>query len=251
MAKQSERGPAAMSEGDVLQRVTPVGLIIGGVFSLAANAIFLTSLRAVDPNSLASTVLTYSDNELLGKIGALARAVGIWAMVVGFTNVHHFIRVGAGAAWARVGFYGLVIGGSGLTVAEGLAFGAIQAAAGWAAAPADLTLGTANSLFLASRSTYDLSVIAFWSALLVIGFAWTRTNVYPLWAAWSLLGLGAWTTALAIVRLFNATAALGLAIALPIGLTSVWAVVVGIWLTRKAWNSGPDSSSGSQTKGGE
>lgn len=248
MAKQSERGPMAMSEGDVLQRVTPVGLVIGGVFTLAANVVFLTFLWAVDPNSLLSNVLTYSENETLGRLGALTRAIGIWAMVVGFTNVHHFIRVGAGAAWARVGFYGLVIGGSGLTVAAGLAFAAIQAAVGWAAAPSDLTLGTANSLFLASRSAYDLSVVAFWSALIVVGFAWTRTDVYPSWAAWSLLGLGVATAAMGLVRLFvNTTTTTELALVILVGLTSVWAIVVGIWLCRKAWSSGPESSSPGQT----
>lgn len=243
MAKQLEKGPLAMSEGDALQRITPVGLIIGGVLTLAANAISLTFLRAVDPNSLPWNLTAYSDNETLGQLGALTRATGIWAMVVGFTNVHHFIRVGAGAAWARVGFYGLVIGGSGLTVAEGLALGSVDAAVGWAAAPADLTWGTATTLLLASRSIYDLSVIAFWSALIVVGFAWTRTNVYPSWAAWSLLGFGVATTAMGLVHLFvSATTTLELALVIPVGLTSAWAIVVGIWLTRKAWSTSSEEA---------
>ena len=206
-------------------------MVVGGLLILVANAILP---RAADPGSLSSSLAALSTNETLAELGALGMAAGGWALVVGFSNIHHFIRLGAGAALARLGFYELVIGIAALTVAEGLLLAAVEAAA----RSAEVPFRVAGGLWLASQMTFDLSVVALWSALILFGIAWTRTDVYPKTAAWSLLAIGVATTALGMGRLFiEPTAAVEVILAVLVGLTSVWAIVVGIWSAHKAWSS--------------
>ena len=230
LPSQASDATAPMSEGEVLQRLTSAGMLIGGILTFVANAILP---RAGDPESLSSSLAALSTNEMLAELGALGMAAGGWALVVGFSNIHHFIRVGAGAAWARLGFYELVIGIAALTVAEGLSLAAVEAAA----RSAEVPFSVAGGLLLASEMTFDISVVALWSALILVGIAWTRTDVYPKTAAWSLLALGVATTALGLGRLLiEPTITAELILAVLVGLTSVWAIMVGIWSARKAWS---------------
>lgn len=61
-------------------------------------------------------------------------------------------------------------------------------------------------------------------------------TVHPRWLGWSLLGLGVLTAILAIVAVVTgASAPLMFLLAGLIGLTSLWVLVFGIWLWRKAW----------------
>lgn len=222
-----------MSEGAVLQRLTSVALIVGGILTVVAIAIFP---QAKDPSNLLSHVVAYSDKETLAQLGVLSRTVGVWALVLGFANVHHFIGQGAGAAWARLGFYGLVIGAAGLTAAGGLAYGAIQAAVSWSIAPADPTFSVAGGLVIGSLNAFNLSVVAFWAALVFVGIAWTRTDIYPQWASWPLLILGIVGAVMGLARLFvDTTSTFELVFSFSAGLTGIWAVVVGIWLARRSW----------------
>ncbi len=219
LPSQTSGARPSMSEQEILQRLTSAGMLVGGLLTFVANAILP---RAGDPESLSSSLEALSTNETLAELGALGMAAGGWALVVGFSNIHHFIRVGAGAAWARLGFCVLAIGISALTVAEGLSLAAVEAAGRSAEVP------VAVGLLLASQMTYDMSVVALWSALILVGIAWTRTDVYPNTAAWSLLALGVATTALGLGRLFiGPTIAVELILAVLVGLTSVWAIVVG------------------------
>ena len=223
-----------MSEQDVLQRLTSVALIVGGILTLVANAIYP---RASDAAGLMSDVVAYSENEVVVRLGALSWAVGMWVLVAGLTNTHHFIRFGAGAAWARLGFYQLVIGSATMTVSAALALGALEAAITWGAAPVDQTFSIAGSLYLASSWTFDLSIIAFWTALLIVAIAWTRTDAYPRWGSWSPLVLGLGAVAMGWTRLFvNPGPTLEIVFAITIGLTSIWAIAVGGWAVRKAWH---------------
>ena len=111
----------AISKGDVLQRLTATGLILGGLLTLASNLIFP---RADDPSSIASWVVKAAENEVQTQLAALGIAVGVWAIVAGVAGIYRSIVAGAAAAWARIGFYGVIIGGAMFGVSSALVFGA-------------------------------------------------------------------------------------------------------------------------------
>ncbi len=221
----------AISKGDVLQRLTATGLIVGGLLTLVANAVFP---RADDPSSVASWVAKAAENEVLTQLAALGVAVGVWAIVAGVAGIYRSIVAGAAAAWARIGFYGVVIGGAMFGVSSALVFGAAQAAASWSGQPADPTFSISGALVLGSLRLFDLSLIGMWMGLTVLAIGMIQTTDYPKWASWSLLILGAATIAGGLVHLFaDTTTNLEIAIGIPPGLTSVWAIVVGLWVARK------------------
>ena len=95
-------------KGDALQRLASIALILGGILTLAANAAFP---RADDPDSLLSSVMNFADNEVLSQITLLGITIGIWGIVIGVAGIYRSIESGAAAAWTRVGFYAVVIGG--------------------------------------------------------------------------------------------------------------------------------------------
>ena len=221
-------------QGAALQRITSIALILGGILTVTANAIFP---RADDPSSLASSLMSFAENDLLAQLGSLGIAIGVVALVVGFAGIYRSIDSGAAAAWTRVGFYALVLRGAVITLATGLILGAVEAAIAWGETPADPTLlSIAGGAFVSASSTFDLAIIVFWGALAVVAIGMAPTNAYPQWASWSLLLFAIATGVMGVVRLFaDSSIALEFVFAVPAGLTSVWAIVIGFWVVRKVW----------------
>ena len=81
-----------MSEEAVLQRLTAILLVLGGILVLVGTILVP---RADDPGAVASVLAAYSGDEGSARVGTLAGSVGIWALVLGFANVHHFIGSGS------------------------------------------------------------------------------------------------------------------------------------------------------------
>ncbi len=173
----------------------------------------------------------------MARVGVGSGIVGIWSLVLGFANVHHFIGFGSGAAWGRLGFYALIIGAAGLTAAGGITLGAVDASAVWAGASLEGEFNGVEALILGAQNTVNLSTIAFWTALVFVGIAWTRTEIYPKWASWPLLLLGFVSTLLAVLRLMGYGGAdiIYSLIEIVSGLVGIWALVAGAWLARRAW----------------
>ena len=226
-----------MSEEAVLQRLTAILLVLGGILVLVGTILVP---RADDPGAVASVLAAYSGDEGSARVGTLAGSVGIWALVLGFANVHHFIGSGSGAAWGRIGFYGLILGAAGLTAAHAATLGTVEASGDWAMSPTDSALGAATGLVLASQSAFALSSLAFWTAVTFVGFAWTRSAVYETWSAWPLLAIAVASLGFALVRLaVDADKILEAGAAILVGLVAVWAIGSGGWLAYKAWQSHP------------
>ena len=113
------------AEQEVLQRITSVALILGGAIALAAAIGFPAGVDSV------SLPAQYANASSLGNSPFLAglRAAGVLAMVLGFSNIHHFIRFGAGAAWARIGVQTLIVSSVVVIAAEGFMAGLYQGTA--------------------------------------------------------------------------------------------------------------------------
>ncbi len=223
-----------ITKGDVLQRLGGIGFIIGGILTLVFSALYP---RPEDPANTQQALAKFAENEALSTIVFLGMAVGFWALMIGVLAVYRSIATGGAAAWARLGFYGVIVGTTVFTVG---------AAIGWAATGAAAVLGgtepgtqaysTAAALGMLGNSIWYMTVIVEWLALAFLGIGMLLSTVYPKWMGWVLLILGALIVVVTGIpqAVGDPSQALGLIFGVLAGLTSIWAVVVGIWVTRRA-----------------
>jgi hypothetical protein len=223
-----------ITKGDVLQRLGGIGFIIGGILTLVFSAL---EPRPDDPANTQQALAKLAENEGLSTIVFLGLAVGMWAIMIGVVAVYRSISTGGAAAWARLGFYGVIVGTTLFTVT--LAIG--WATTGAAAASGGTQPGTpaytiAAALNAVGSSVFIMSVIAFWLALAFLGIGMVLSTVYPKWMGWVLLILGVLIVAVTGIpaAVGDPSQALDIIFAVLAGLTSIWAIIVGIWVTRRA-----------------
>jgi hypothetical protein len=213
------------TKGDVLQRIGGIGLIIGGILTIVGN---LMVPRPEDPSNLANYVKVFADDPDLARIAFVLVLLGLWALVDGFAAVYRSIPSGAGSAWARLGFYGIIAATSVFSVATALALATAKAAGAG-------TEATAASLIAAADSAFGVSVLAYWTALLFIGIGIAASSIYPKWIGWVLIIAGA-VAAISgsIPRIFEASSeATELVFAAGALATSAMSLILGIIVTRR------------------
>lgn len=214
-------------KGDVLQRIAGVSFILGAIATIAFNVLVP---RADDMTDMTQVYAALSDNPSLNKLAFLGLAVGIWLLVTGFMGVYRAISSGAASAWVRLGFYGVVISSALISTAFGLLAGGITAAES-----GETAIPTMAAIVTASNSLFALSVVGLWTAMALVGLAMVLSSVYPKWAGWVLLVLGIVTVGVFGIPAVFATPTQNqnLIFAVLAGLSSLWALVVGIWVTRR------------------
>lgn len=210
---------------EVLQRIGGVGLIVGGILTVLGAVL---TPRVADPADYAGVVTTFGANAALTKTAFLVGTVGLWAMVVGFAAIYRALTGGAAAAWSRLGFYGVLVGIALITVTSGLAIGAASEGA----------MGSGNTgavLLAAGMHVRAFATIAFWLALAFLGLGVALSTVYPKWSGWTLLVLGAAMVILAgLPAVYTGPTQTVLIVSTVITLlTAVWALAVGVWVTRR------------------
>ncbi len=224
---QLTRGMPTSETGElvVLQRITSVALMVGGAVALLAAIGFPAGSDGVGLMIGSDTSSSFGSQPVL----AWLRAGGVLAVILGFSNVHHYLRTGAGAAWARIGVQTLLISSAGLIAAEGLSAGLFQ--------------GTIPSETLTSAvaGMMDLARVLSFTALATLGLAMSVSNAYPRWCGKGLLCLGALAAAAAAAQVLLKPVAVpdGTVVTLG-GLVAVWVIAIGAWSAREAWRWSPD-----------
>lgn len=228
-----------IARGDVLQRLAGIFFIVGTVLLAVGNALMP---RASDPSDLQAVLQAIVDKGTAATVVIyLILAVGIWSTFIGFVGVYRSLSTGAAAAWARLGFYGLLIGTTLTTVLFSIVgFAGPQIAEDWSTAvePAKATLlSIASAIDHLISGLFSMSVIVYWLALVFLGIGMVLGPAYPRWLGWAILILGA--AVVAVVGIPSALSpneqTLALLFAILAALTGVWALVTGIWTLRKAW----------------
>lgn len=221
-------------KGDVLQRIAGIALILGGVFTIVFNVLLP---RPDDPTSISATLAKLAEHPTLGKLSSFGLAIGIWLLVIGIAGIYRSIASGAGSAWARLGFYGVLVGASLFTTTFALVNAATLAAqhlpAGGAAAAAAAAVG--SPIVAAANSVNAMSIVVFWLALAFLGLGISLSAVYPKWIGWALLVLGIATVVVSGVPAIFATPTKNqsMIFAALAGLSSLLVLVIGIWITRR------------------
>ena len=220
------------TKGDVLQRIAGVSFIVGGILLLVLNALFP---RADDPSDTQQVLTELADNETFVLVIFMGLAVGAWALMIGVVGVYRSITTGGAAAWVRLGFYGVTVGTTLFTAAIAVGI----ATTGAAVEQGGTELGTAAyivavALNAIGNSLFYMSVIVLWLALAFLAIGIILSTVYPKWLGWPLLILGAATVVVGfILSLSDPTQALDYTFGVLAGLTTVWAIAIGVIITRR------------------
>ena len=232
MQQETAEGAA---KGDVLQRIAGVSLVVGGILLIVFNALFP---RADDPSDIPQVLTKLADNETLTLLTFLLLAVGMWALMIGMAGVYRSISTGAAAAWARLGFYGVIVGTTLFTVSTAVGLVGTGAAADWVAAGKAMDTSSysiAATLNQVGSSIFYMFIIVNWLALAFLAVGMVLSSIYPKWLSWALLILG---VAMVVVvgipqALSDPNQALDVTFAILAGLTTLVALVLGIIITRR------------------
>ncbi len=233
MQQQTAQG---IVKGNVLYRVAGVSFIVGAILTGVLAAL---EPGSADPSNVAEVLTEVADSETLWKVIPLGLAVGMWAIMIGVVGVYRSISTGGAADWTRLGFYGVIVGTTLLTAAFAMQIAAVDAAVDFAVVGS--VVGTSEysigaSLYEISNSTFNMGFLVFSLALAFLAIGMILSKIYPQWLSWPPLILGVAIVAVMIPQVFvDPTETSEIIFAIPGGLTSVWALVIGIWITRKAW----------------
>lgn len=223
-------------KGDTLQRIAGAAFIIGAVLLIVFN---ILSPRPEDPTSTQSVLTTMSDQKFFTHLSQLLLAFGIWLAMIGSAGVYRSITE-SGATWARLGFYGIIVGTVLWSVTFGLGSATVNSAADWvSASTADkaAAFNIAAAVSTVTSAIETMSIIMLWLALALLGIGMALSAVYPRWLGWGVAILGvAMVAAVGIPKFFvgNTSTLLLLFAGLAL-LTTIWFLATGIWVARKSW----------------
>jgi hypothetical protein len=223
-------------KGDALQKISSAGLIIGAILLVIGN---LLMPYTTNPTSSLREMLTpLGAHELQSEISSLLIMMGFLAMMIGMTGVYRSITAG-GAAWARLGFYFVLVGTALQTISLSLDVSVASAVAKWLAAPVDgkeAAWSVVAALNAVGRGIIPMTWIVYWLAFGLLGIGMIRCAVYPRWLGWVGLILSCPVVAVGIIHIFTTrTTTITLTFVALAMLTNLWALAVGIWVARKAW----------------
>ncbi len=228
-----------IAKGDALSRIAGISFIVGAVLLLVFNALLP---RVSDPTNTQAVLQNIAANRGgVWELYHLLLAAGIWGLMIGVVGVYRSVTTGSAAVWARLGFYGVIVGTtlwSVLFALEGLGLAAVVGE--WAKASgadkATLFL-VASSLGKINLGLFSMTIIAYWLALTFVGIGMVLSTVYPKWLGWAAIVLSVAIVAAVGVpqALTEMTQTLQLLFVILSLLITLWALVLGIWITRKAW----------------
>ena len=222
-------------KGDVLQKIAGIGFIVGAVLTTVFNVLYP---HADDPSDVSQVLTELADNETFSLIVFLALAVGYWVIMIGVVGVYRSISTGSAAVWGRLGFYGVVVGTTLATTSFAIGLASTGAAADWLAVGSGMSTieyTIAAALNAAGNSIFFMSIILFWMALAFLAIGMVLSSVYSKWLGWVLLVLGVATVVVAGVpmALSDLSQTQDIIFGVLAGLTTLWALVLGVWITRR------------------
>ena len=224
------------AKGDVLQRIAGVSLILGAIVTGVANALHP---MVDDPNN--AQLLVNKVAETRGgfwEIDILFLALGIWLLTLGLAGVYRSIPSGAASAWARLGFYTVLVGTALWSVAFGFELGLPLVVEQWEKATgSDKTaiLQFVSSFSQIASGVFAMSIIVNWLALLLLGIGIALSGVYHKLFGWVIIVLSAALVAAVGIPVAVAGESKGINILFAIlaTLSLIWSLALGIRITRE------------------
>ena len=226
-------------KGDVLQKISSTGFIIGAVLFAVSG---LLMPHANTPTSdLQEMLKPLGEYPYRTIISSLSGMVGFWMALMGVAGVYRSIpvNVARGTAWARLGFYFTLIGTTLWTVCWAMDMNMANAVATWLSVPIESKEAAWNvvvSLSAFGRGIVPSTWILYWLALIFLNIAIIQSNVYPRWLGWAGLFVSIPMIALGVFQVFTPRSiTLTLIFSFLMLLTTLWNLTTGVWVARRAW----------------
>lgn len=228
-------------KGNTLLKIGGVGLIVGAIL-MVISTIWPAS---VDLSGAAVVQKKFGEQAVILQICALLMTFGYFGGMAGMAGIYRSITANgettSGAAWARLGFYFLLIGTAMWTIGSSLNVSYPAAIVNWQAAPAEGKDAAYNIVAVFSpigfgRGLFPLEVIVNWLAFALLGMGMLQSAIYPRWLGWVGLVLGISGIFLGITQTFTGRESSLILFGILLYLTTTWWLLTGIWVTRKAWH---------------
>lgn len=223
-------------KGDALQRISSVGFITAAILMVIGN--LLMPYTTTPTSDLQEMLRPLGEHELRTEASSLLVTIGFLAMLIGVTGVYRSITAG-GMAWARLGFYVLLVGTALQAVSLSLDVATASSVGKWLAAPVDGKEAAWNVVVVLNaigRGVIPITWIVYWLAFAFLGIGMISSAVYPRWLGWTGLILAMPVISVGVIHTFTPrTTTMTLAFVVLALLTNLWALAVGIWVARRAW----------------
>lgn len=236
MAQEAEQG---IQKGDVLQKIAGLSLIIGGILLIVGNALVP---RVDDPGDVRDFIENAADNAGgFTEIVFLLLAVGLAVLVLGFAGVYRSVTSGAAAAWVRLGFYGFIAGSAVLVSFTGFfGLGLAAIAEEWdsmaASADKEALFQGFTAVYWALDGAFSVAIVMYWGTMTLLFAGIVMSTTYPKWLGWAGLINAAVVTVIGFVYAFaDLTQGLDLTFGIAALVSTIWVVLLGVVVTRKAW----------------
>ena len=223
-------------KGDVLQKIGGVSFIVGSILLIVFNILLP---RVDDPGDMGEIIQKVADKSGgFWEASHLLLAVGLWGLMIGVVSVYRSLSTGSAAPWARLGFCGVVVGTTLWTVVLGLdGAGLARVAESWQSATGEqkeTLFIVATSLRSFETGLFSLTIMAYWLALVSLGIGMVLSTLYPKWLSGAIILLGAALVVVGVIFTFadNSTA-LDSTFGILAGISTIWALVLGLWITRR------------------
>ena len=222
-------------KGEVLQKLAGVSFIAGAILL----AVFGALHPSEDLEDMSSVIQTIADsNGGFWEIDHILIGLSFWALTIGVVGVYRSISSGGAAAWARLGFYGMLAGTTIRSVflaIDGVGLAAVveqwERATGADKATIFVVFSSLEDVQDGMRSMTD---IVTGLALVLLGIGMALSTVYPRWLGWSIIVVGAgWTVVGFVIGIAGLSDALIAPLFVVFVSTVLWALVMGIVITRK------------------
>ena len=222
-------------KGGAVQKIAGFSLI-GFVVLLAVGAALRPSADVEDARSAIQTIA--DNNGGRWQIVHIVIALSFFSLMIGIAGIYRSISSGQAAAWARLGFYLAIAGATVRSVflaVEGVGRAAV--AEQWEAA----TGGDKDTVFLVFSSLdgvleglRSMTDIVNGLSFAFVGVAILLSTVYSRWLGWTILVAGAgWIVVGLVIGTDGLTDAVNAPFTIVIALTVVWALAMGVVITRR------------------
>ena len=161
-------------KGDVLQRLAGISFIVAAIATIAGDSEVPKEYIEAIANAMGGRWET----------AQLLILVGLWALMVGMVGVYRSISTGGAAAWARLGFYGVIVGTTLGTLHHGIELGFPALVEEWEEATGSdkaMLLQIGTSIRQVDLGIIDVSAIVLSLALTFLGVGMVLSRVYPRW----------------------------------------------------------------------
>lgn len=221
---------------DALQKISSTGFIVGVLLWVISSLLLLPIIASA--SDMQAELKAVGEQAALAQVGELLSVLSILAVMIGLSGVYRSIAT-SGAAWARPGFYLIIVGTTLWAVGYSLDVALAGAVANWLAAPPaskEAASIVVAALSATSRGTFPMTIVVYWLAFVFVGIGMVQSAVYPPWQGWLGLILGVAGFSLGIVQTFSGREGTFNLFAILYTLTMLWSLVTGIWVGRRAWS---------------